>query len=142
MAEFSKTNDDVEEDEDVDEDENAAAYNKDDFFDSISCDVSDRQNGIDNRLRGREERSLNTETFGATSLGYGGRRGNNRRYRGGGRGGRGRGRGRRGGGRGRGSMPRENNRWKEGLSHGGGRHGDRKTYGDGGLSANRNAGAQ
>eukprot|EP00559_Dactyliosolen_fragilissimus_P003326 CAMPEP_0184855898 /NCGR_PEP_ID=MMETSP0580-20130426/1073_1 /TAXON_ID=1118495 /ORGANISM="Dactyliosolen fragilissimus" /LENGTH=409 /DNA_ID=CAMNT_0027350593 /DNA_START=35 /DNA_END=1264 /DNA_ORIENTATION=+ len=101
-------------------------YQKDDFFDSISCDVLDKQNGIDNRLRGAEERNLNTETFGAVSLG------NNRR---GGRrfGGRGRGRGRgRGGGRGgrggrhrynshnqhrqedgRGPM-RENSRWSRG----------------------------
>ena len=79
-------------------------YDKDDFFDSISCDALDKKSGIDNRLRGKEERSLNTETFGATALNSQRRR----RGRGGGRGGyNGRGGGRggyrgRGGGRGRG----------------------------------------
>eukprot|EP00532_Pseudo-nitzschia_australis_P002134 CAMPEP_0168186346 /NCGR_PEP_ID=MMETSP0139_2-20121125/14375_1 /TAXON_ID=44445 /ORGANISM="Pseudo-nitzschia australis, Strain 10249 10 AB" /LENGTH=425 /DNA_ID=CAMNT_0008108331 /DNA_START=58 /DNA_END=1336 /DNA_ORIENTATION=- len=43
-------------------------YEKDDFFDSISCDALDKQSGLDNRLRGKQERSLNTETFGATAL--------------------------------------------------------------------------
>eukprot|EP00534_Pseudo-nitzschia_fraudulenta_P004418 CAMPEP_0201135440 /NCGR_PEP_ID=MMETSP0850-20130426/54315_1 /ASSEMBLY_ACC=CAM_ASM_000622 /TAXON_ID=183588 /ORGANISM="Pseudo-nitzschia fraudulenta, Strain WWA7" /LENGTH=386 /DNA_ID=CAMNT_0047406603 /DNA_START=39 /DNA_END=1200 /DNA_ORIENTATION=+ len=43
-------------------------YDKDDFFDSISCDALDKKSGVDNRLRGKEERSLNTETFGATAL--------------------------------------------------------------------------
>jgi len=74
------------------------AYSKDDFFDSISCDAIDKRDGIDNRLRGAAERSLNLDTFGAVSLGTsrrGGRR--NRRGRGGGRG---RARGGRGGGRG------------------------------------------
>eukprot|EP00537_Pseudo-nitzschia_pungens_P013415 CAMPEP_0172384646 /NCGR_PEP_ID=MMETSP1061-20121228/2380_1 /TAXON_ID=37318 /ORGANISM="Pseudo-nitzschia pungens, Strain cf. pungens" /LENGTH=358 /DNA_ID=CAMNT_0013113349 /DNA_START=141 /DNA_END=1218 /DNA_ORIENTATION=- len=42
-------------------------YEKDDFFDSISCDALDKQSGVDNRLRGKEERTLNTETFGATA---------------------------------------------------------------------------
>lgn len=94
LAEFVKDNSE----EDESENESALAYSKDDFFDSISCDVTDRQSGLDNRLRGAKERNLNTETFGATSLGM------NRRYhgRGRGRGGRGRGRGRGGrGGRGR-----------------------------------------
>lgn len=139
LAEFTKNT--TLEDEDVNEsneEDNVGTYDKNDFFDSISCDVLDRQAGVDNRLRGKEERTLNTETFGATSLGFGGRRGN-RRYRsgggerGGGRGGRGgRGRGRRfdrdGDGR-----PRENNRWREGSQssgRGGGR-GNRRTYGDG-----------
>jgi len=72
------------------------SYERDDFFDSISCDVSDRQQGIDNRLRGAKERNLNTETFGAVALNS-----QRRRRRGGGRGGRGRGRGGRGRGRGR-----------------------------------------
>ena len=102
----------------------------DGFFDTISSDATDRANGIDNRLRGAQERNLNLDTFGATSLG------NNRRryYNGGGRGrGRGRSRGR-GRGRGRGNnsrsrrqgsgggypsnrmegtapTPRQNNRW-------------------------------
>jgi len=63
------------------------AYTKDDFFDSISCDAIDRRDGVDNRLRGSTERNLNTETFGAVSLGNihggGGRRGYNSRRRGG-----------------------------------------------------------
>eukprot|EP00526_Cylindrotheca_closterium_P023782 CAMPEP_0113654086 /NCGR_PEP_ID=MMETSP0017_2-20120614/28963_1 /TAXON_ID=2856 /ORGANISM="Cylindrotheca closterium" /LENGTH=198 /DNA_ID=CAMNT_0000567199 /DNA_START=326 /DNA_END=919 /DNA_ORIENTATION=+ /assembly_acc=CAM_ASM_000147 len=44
------------------------SYEKDDFFDSISCDSLDKQHGIDNRLRGAKERNLNTETFGAVAL--------------------------------------------------------------------------
>jgi len=93
-------------------------YDKDDFFDSISCDALDKKSGLDNRLRGKEERSLNTETFGATALnsqrrrrgrgggrgGYNGRGGERSGGRGGGRGGyrgRGGGRGRGRGGRGR-----------------------------------------
>lgn len=134
LAEFSKTNEEEGEDNsDSDEDDNIGTYDKNDFFDSISCDVSDRQNGVDNRLRGKEERNLNTETFGATSLGYG-----RRRYGGRGRGGRGRGRG-----RGRGGRGRENNRWKDGnQSSRGGRGGNRRTYGDGGLSANNASGSQ
>jgi protein LSM14 len=102
----------------------ATSYEKDDFFDSISCDAIDRQAGIDNRLRGSTERSLNTETFGAVALnsqrrrrrfvrgggggtGGGGREGNRndegeRTNSGGGRGAGGRGRGRGRGGRGRG----------------------------------------
>lgn len=123
LEEFEK---DPEEDEEAgDLPEGHAAYEKDDFFDSISCDALDREKGIDNRLRGAQERNLNTETFGAVALnsqrrrrgrgnpngrgegtfstgtgGYSGRGGG----RGGGRGrgpGRGRGRGRgRGSGRG------------------------------------------
>jgi len=81
-------------------------YEKDDFFDSISCDAIDKQSGVDNRLRGSQERQLNTETFGAVAL-------NNSRRRSGrggrGRGGRGRGgRGGRGGGRG---GNRRSNNW-------------------------------
>mmetsp|Transcript_27822 Transcript_27822/g.56271 ORF Transcript_27822/g.56271 Transcript_27822/m.56271 type:complete len:111 (-) Transcript_27822:1168-1500(-) len=73
-----------------------------DFFDTISSDVTDRAEGKSTGLRGAQERKLNTETFGATSLGGGGRRrGGRRRY--GGRGGRGRGRGGGRGGSGRGS---------------------------------------
>lgn len=97
-------------------------YEKDDFFDSISCDAIDRQAGIDNRLRGSVERSLNTETFGAVALnstrnrrkrysGRGGGRDGGGRQNGGGRGGgrgRGRGRGGRGRGRGRGRGNRDN----------------------------------
>jgi hypothetical protein len=77
-------------------------YDKDDFFDSISCDALDKQNGIDNRLRGKVERNLNTETFGAFALNSQRRhrgRGSGRGNYGRGRGGRGRGRGRGRGGR-------------------------------------------
>lgn len=87
---------DEEEDEAGDAPELATAYDKDDFFDSISNDVGDREAGVDYRLRGSKERNLNTETFGAVAL-------DSQRRRRGGRGGRGgRGRGRGGGGRGRG----------------------------------------
>ena len=68
-----------------------SCYSKDDFFDSISCDTLDKQSGYDTRLRGAAERSLNTETFGAVSLGSGRRGGRRRNNRG------------RGAGRGRGS---------------------------------------
>mmetsp|Transcript_10931 Transcript_10931/g.20421 ORF Transcript_10931/g.20421 Transcript_10931/m.20421 type:complete len:310 (-) Transcript_10931:2375-3304(-) len=105
LAEFIKDDDAS---DDSPEDEPIVAYKKDNFFDSLSNDVLDRQSGVDNRLRGAQERSLNTETFGATSLD------NDRRFR---RGGRGRGRGRGGRGRGRG--------------------GGRRQYGDGGLSNNK-----
>lgn len=106
LAEFNKDDDASDE---SNEDEAVGAYSKDNFFDSLSNDILDRQSGVDNRLRGAQERSLNTETFGATALDSG-------RYR---RGGRGRGRGRGRGGRGR------------------GRGGGRRQYGDGGLSNNR-----
>lgn len=79
----------------------ASAYDKNDFFDSISCDALDKRDGIDNRLRGAAERNLNTETFGAVSLGNGRRGGRRHNHR-------------RNGGRGRGhNRPREQNqRWK------------------------------
>jgi len=74
-------------------------YAKDDFFDSLSCDVLDRAEGRSTRLNNQEERNLNTDTFGAIAVQSNYRRG----YRGGGghRGGRGAGGGRgyyRGGG--------------------------------------------
>jgi hypothetical protein len=76
-----------------------------DFFDAISCDAIDRQEGnhIDHRMRGAQERSLNMDTFGAVSLQKNDRHGSSRggRGRGGGRGGRGGGRGGRHGGGGR-----------------------------------------
>lgn len=103
-------------------------YSKDNFFDSISCDALDKQEGIDNRLRGAEERRLNSETFGAVSLGYNGRR-TGRRGRRGGRGGGGRGRGRTGDG----PPPRENSRWKRGpsnYSHSGRGGGSRRGQGE------------
>lgn len=109
LADFIKDDDAS---DDSHEEEPIVAYKKDNFFDSLSNDVLDRQSGVDNRLRGAQERSLNTETFGATSLD------NDRRFR---RGGRGRGRGR---GSGRGGRGR-------------GRVGGRRQYGDGGLSNNK-----
>lgn len=72
-----------------------AAYSKDSFFDTLSSDALDRAEGRRTRMTGREERSMNLDTFGATSLQ------SNRYYHGRGRG-RGRGRGGRGRGRGRG----------------------------------------
>ena len=106
LEEFEKDPDAADDDEAGDEVAGDTYYEKDDFFDSISCDALDKQQGIDNRLKGSQERTLNTETFGAVALN------NNRRRRGGrgygrGRGGRGRGRGR--GGRGRGSNRNNNN---------------------------------
>lgn len=119
--------DEPDEEEDDAGDEPPASYEKDDFFDSISCEATDRQAGVENRLRGRVERDLNTETFGAVALsqrrrkggrgggrgGRGGRGGGNGGNgggggRGGGRGRSGRGRGR--GGRGRGGSQREEGR--------------------------------
>ena len=91
------------------------SYEKDDFFDSISCDAIDKQSGVDNRLRGSQERHLNTETFGAVAL-------NNSRRRGG------RGRGR--GGRGRGGR---------GGRGGGGRGGNRRSYNWNNRSGNNNS---
>jgi protein LSM14 len=133
LAQFSKGGDEEEEDDGGDTlDGGTGNYEKDDFFDSISCDALDKMQGVDNRLRGAHERSLNTETFGAVALnsqrrrrrgGGGGGRGRGRGHGRGGPGGRGRGRGS-GRGRGRvggdgglgdgggGSGPRENNRWK------------------------------
>ncbi|KAL3805072.1 hypothetical protein HJC23_003300 [Cyclotella cryptica] len=132
--------DDTKENEEEINNSNNNVYSKNDFFDSISCDALDKQNGIDNRLRGAAERSLNLDTFGAVSLGHARRGGRGRGGRGGGRGGRGarggyRGRGSGGGRsytnnssregysgssgrsggyeRGNGPAPRQNNRWKE-----------------------------
>lgn len=134
LAEFEDSYDEEEDEEIISEGVGttnggggSSVYTKDDFFDSISSDVLDKKNGIDNRLRGSAERNLNTETFGAVSLGNG-RRGGRRNRRGGGYGGRGGGRGRgdgrgrggrgRGDGRGRGPR-RENRRWnREGEPNG------------------------
>jgi protein LSM14 len=67
-------------------------YVKDDFFDSLSCDILDRETGRKTRLNGYEERNLNKDTFGAIAV--------QSNYYGRGRGGRGGGRGGRFGGRG------------------------------------------
>lgn len=119
LEQFDKSDDDL-----SDDDDDAGAYEKDDFFDTISSDVTDRAEGKSTGLRGAQERQLNTETFGATSLGGGnrGRRRGGRGYGGRGGGGRGRGRGRGGGsrrrnnsnsyeGRGGAPAPQPNNRW-------------------------------
>jgi len=127
----------------------AGHYEKDDFFDSISCEALDKASGVNNRLRGRQERSLNTETFGAVALntqrrgyrGGGGRgrgRGGRGGYRGGGGGGRGRGY-RGGGGSGRGYYNSSNRRDGSGSygnsgSSGGGGGGPR-----GSTSSNQSA---
>ncbi len=130
LAEFDKVN--ITSNEDGEDDQGADPYSKDDFFDTISSEATDRINGIDNRLRGAAERNLNLDTFGAVSLGNNHGRKNFYGGRGGGRDGRG-GRGGRGRGRGRGyyynsnyssrqeqggsgSAPRQNNRWKESAS--------------------------
>lgn len=109
------------------------AYTKDNFFDSISCDAIDKRDGVDNRLRGAAERSLNMDTFGAMSLGNNRRNGpGGRRYRRrtdgrGGRGGRYGGRGR---GRGNGEYravnlpPQQNRRWQRGNNPGYGQRPD------------------
>jgi protein LSM14 len=105
LGEFEKDPDAEDDDEAGDElADGNTYYEKDDFFDSISCDALDKQQGIDNRLKGSQERTLNTETFGAVALNSQRRR---RFGRGGGRGGRGGGRGR---GRGRGGRGRGSNR--------------------------------
>lgn len=63
-------------------------YVKDDFFDSLSCDILDQEAGRKTRLNGYEERNLNKDTFGATAVqsNYYGRGGRGGRF--GGRGGR------------------------------------------------------
>lgn len=97
LAIFAQDSDDSDDSEELEPEEGTylGTYSKNSFFDSISNDVTDRAIGIDQRLRGQQERALNAETFGATSLG------NYRRYRR--RGGRGRG-GSRGKGRDGGRM--------------------------------------
>ncbi|GBG82947.1 hypothetical protein CBR_g36473 [Chara braunii] len=59
------------------------SYDKDEFFDSISCDALDRESGSHNRPRFSEQRKIDTETFGPIPM---------RSGRGSGRGGRGSGR--------------------------------------------------
>jgi protein LSM14 len=116
LAEFTKEEPDNDVEDDAgDTPEPSKSYDRDDFFDSISCDALDKQQGLDKRLRGAQERSLNTETFGAVALNS-----QRRRRRGGGRGGRGRGRGGRGRGRGRGRSNGSNSRW--GFNNNSGTH--------------------
>ena len=94
QQEFSKLEEDATK-------ETTGSYQKSSFFDTISCDALDRLEGQRARMTGAQERTLNTETFGAVGL-------NNRRNF--------RGRGRRGGYRNGGS-------WNGTRSTGGGRGG-------------------
>lgn len=114
--------------------ESESFYDKDNFFDNISCEASDREKGKRTRPNWKEERKTNTETFGLNStrdLRYYGRGG--MRGRGGGmyRGGRGGPRGGggwgpRGGSRGGGNWRgRNNNRDQRGEDRRGGRGGGR-----------------
>eukprot|EP00924_Labyrinthula_sp_SR-Ha-C_P015033 maker-scaffold_9-snap-gene-6.48-mRNA-1 protein AED:0.15 eAED:0.15 QI:90/1/1/1/1/1/4/168/312 len=66
---------------------------EDDFFDTMSSNLTDKQQGKKSRPTMKEERNLNTETFGAIALVEGRRFGRGRRYNGRGRGGRRKGRG-------------------------------------------------
>lgn len=43
-------------------------YKKDDFFDSLSCEILDRQQGRMTRLAPSAERNLNKDTFGAIGV--------------------------------------------------------------------------
>ncbi|XP_064639989.1 protein LSM14 homolog car-1-like isoform X2 [Lineus longissimus] len=91
-----ETNSQVSEDE---EEEEPVCYNKTkSFFDSISCEATERAKGVHTRPNWREERKINSETFGVNST----KEFNRHRFS---RGGRGRGgyqQGYRGRGRGRG----------------------------------------
>ena len=82
------------------------SYKKEDFFDTLSCDMLDKEEGRKTRMTASEERNLNQDTFGAIAVQQNFRRrgGGYDGYHGrGGRGGRGAGRGYyRGRGRGRG----------------------------------------
>lgn len=111
-----------------------ALYKKDDFFDSLSCDVLDREMGRRTHMTNSEERTLNQDTFGAVAL-QSSSYSRGRRYNGnsGGRGGYGRGysggQGLQQQGRGRGGG--------RGSGYRGGRGGSRG--GRGGGQQNRNA---
>uniref|UniRef100_A0AAV1TL13 Uncharacterized protein n=1 Tax=Peronospora matthiolae TaxID=2874970 RepID=A0AAV1TL13_9STRA len=102
--------------------ESTGSYQKSSFFDTISCDALDRLEGQRARMTGAQERTLNTETFGAVGL-------NNRRNF--------RGRGRRGGYRNGGS-------WNGIRSTGGGRGGrssnNNSNSNNGGVSRQQVAG--
>jgi hypothetical protein len=135
LAVFDKANISNEQDDDDDDaNEGNDAYSKDDFFDTISSEATDRLNGIDNRLRGAAERNLNLDTFGAVSLGS---QHGRRRYHGGRDFGRDGGRGGRGwrGGRGRGRSS-SGGRGRDGGS-GGGYQGNRGSGGDGPVYNNK-----
>ncbi|KAL8229015.1 hypothetical protein R6Q57_013915 [Mikania cordata] len=87
----SKDKDELATDEDELEDENDAelpkvnvkpVYSKDDFFDTLSSNTSDRQSNY-GRTRFSEQMKLDTETFGEFSRYRGGDRGRRGPYRGG-----------------------------------------------------------
>lgn len=93
------------------------------FFDNISCEATEREKGINNRPNWREERKMNSETFGISSTSAYRRGGYNRR---GGFRGRGGGGGWRGGrGRPQQGGPRDGqqNNYRGGYSNSGGRGG-------------------
>ncbi|CAK9275077.1 unnamed protein product [Sphagnum jensenii] len=72
----------------LDDDTSDAMYVKDDFFDSLSCDALDREEGRSERTRFSEQRKIDTETFGNFPLwSHGGRGGRGGGRRGGYRGG-------------------------------------------------------
>jgi protein LSM14 len=107
LAKFNKADLQQEQDGEQKEAEGEAAaktYEKDDFFDSLSCEALDRlaireageDARVDGRARNAAQRKVDMETFGAANAGrFGGRRRGYGRGRGGGRG-----YGRGGGGRG------------------------------------------
>lgn len=101
-------------------------YLKDDFFDNLSNDVTEKEVGRKTRLTASEERQLNQDTFGAIALQSNYRRGGGRGGRGGGRGGSyGRGRGYYGNGGNGGS---NNGGQGQGQGRGGGGYGGRGRY--------------
>eukprot|EP00512_Aurantiochytrium_limacinum_P009710 CAMPEP_0171553358 /NCGR_PEP_ID=MMETSP0960-20121227/8874_1 /TAXON_ID=87120 /ORGANISM="Aurantiochytrium limacinum, Strain ATCCMYA-1381" /LENGTH=346 /DNA_ID=CAMNT_0012102993 /DNA_START=37 /DNA_END=1077 /DNA_ORIENTATION=- len=79
-GEFAKlsleTNNEAEQEVEEDAEEDLGGYSKSSFFDTISCDITDREHGKRSGLYGQRERDLNKETFGATGLNHG-----NSRYR-------------------------------------------------------------
>lgn len=78
----------ADEEEDPEDEDNTQYYDKQkSFFDSISCDATDRAKGGNQRPNWREERKLNAETFGVSAYSrnhyYGYRGGRGRGGRGG-----------------------------------------------------------
>lgn len=118
---------------------NEVKYKKDDFFDSLSCSLTDRQEGVNNRLTHSQERILNQDTFGAVALqsnnNY--RRGGGGGYRGGGGDNSGGGRGR-GGGRGYGGRNHYNNNYNNSNNNNGGGRGSGRGRGRGRYQNNNN----
>lgn len=98
-------------------------YEKDDFFDNLSCDTLDRQEGKSSRITFGEERKLNQDTFGAIALHNNNYRHNYNRNTGGGGRSDGRGGGGRGSGRGYRGGNSGNSSWRGGRGRGRGRSG-------------------